>query len=1163
MCTDLKQIKEVAEALAEHHAAVMVGSGFSKNAEKIGVTENKFLDWNQLSDIFYEKVYGDNEYPGKKYSNSMRLAQEAEIMIGRPGVEKVLKQAVPDDDYAPSEVYIKLMQLPWEDVFTTNYDTLLERAADLVTNRRYNIVVCQEDLVNSGNAPRIVKLHGSFPSHRPFIITEEDYRTYPVKFAAMVNTVQQSLLENVFCMIGFSCEDPNFISWIGWIHDHLGKSSSQKIYMVSVSHIPEAKQRLYFDRNIVLIDLETVWPDKNILERLENFFELLEKGVEKEEKYRQWFEWSMLNNFKPNMSFACKANLLRKLRNTYPGWIFLPWDLKKRVSHVMGQLEFMKGIEKVSQQEQLDYMFEHVKFFDLGGRPLLSQTVELFYKMLQNIKVEELEISQEEKDVLLAKKQTVYLHLLRAYREMADWDEFEKCQKSINESILDYEEKQFLCAEEIRRELFGFCAESLSKHLEGWKLSTGDVYWPLIKGQLLAMTGELGKAEDLLMENLVRVRKQLMKKSHSPYLISVEESTVSLINFIRQSSYGEELEKCIHEGSLSWWDENEKYCLNLRSEQPERKRQTTKYNFDLTRSITEHFGVDNTDIFIAMEYWRFFEQTGHSFRIANVTCKDGLDGSVKRLCKYYPYWSLMQVLNAQEKKCADYFWSRTELAELSMDEVDENAKDYLEVFKTVIQQTKVENSIWSKSIYEQAAGILPMILARFCYKCSVNVLDELLELLLQLCLSNKQSVFQELKVLLKAVVEGYTLEEQEKRVDKILQFPIASDRISKYWDPVLYMEIPERPYKLKLSIYNKVMLQIRQEVESKNPQQVEDGLNRFINLKRIICLQKIDEEYLTELLQNRSDIRSKYILYTFSEGKNKDILKSIVEETLGMMRDDGSIQGVRFHGGARYDELICVLEDVHFCEYNIKEWFEVMLKLVETTEPWSERTDEAKRRIEQCCIIAQGILLSLYKDGKTLLTQDEQDAIAAFVQKIEQIHCDVISFKIINKGLIQFEEINEEELIHNLWLCNTSNINLVKNYLYILSKYGIEIKDNEEMYICLSQIASILTYRLVNADLEETNEFIETLSILEKYECFSEDSIHLLSIKLELLLQETALNKYDGEKLIFDKMHCRIAACKFASELYRKRYDMPIILEWKKISESTDEFVEIRKIKFV
>ena len=125
------------------------------------------------------------------------------------------------------------MNLSWRDVFTTNYDTLLERTADMVTDRRYNVVLNQEDLVNSNDAPRIIKLHGSFPSQRPFIITEEDYRTYPKRFAAMVNTVQQALLENVFCMIGFSCEDPNFLNWIGWIHDNLGKSSSQALYGIS------------------------------------------------------------------------------------------------------------------------------------------------------------------------------------------------------------------------------------------------------------------------------------------------------------------------------------------------------------------------------------------------------------------------------------------------------------------------------------------------------------------------------------------------------------------------------------------------------------------------------------------------------------------------------------------------------------------------------------------------------------------------------------------------------------------------------------------------------------------------------------------------------------------------------------------------------------------
>lgn len=193
---NMNYIREIAEALSENHAALMVGAGFSKNAEKVSITDKKFLNWNELSDLFYETVYG-KEGPGKQYNSSLRLAQEVEITVGRPKLEKIIKDAVPDLEYAPSEVYVKLMEMPWKDVFTTNYDTLLERAADKVTNRRYNVVICQEDLVNSNNAPRILKLHGSFPSYRPFIITEEDYRTYPVKFAAMVNTVQQALLENV------------------------------------------------------------------------------------------------------------------------------------------------------------------------------------------------------------------------------------------------------------------------------------------------------------------------------------------------------------------------------------------------------------------------------------------------------------------------------------------------------------------------------------------------------------------------------------------------------------------------------------------------------------------------------------------------------------------------------------------------------------------------------------------------------------------------------------------------------------------------------------------------------------------------------------------------------------------------------------------------------
>lgn len=107
---NMNYIREIAEALSENHAALMVGAGFSKNAEKVSITDKKFLNWNELSDLFYETVYG-KEGPGKQYNSSLRLAQEVEITVGRPKLEKIIKDAVPDLEYAPSEVYVKLMEI--------------------------------------------------------------------------------------------------------------------------------------------------------------------------------------------------------------------------------------------------------------------------------------------------------------------------------------------------------------------------------------------------------------------------------------------------------------------------------------------------------------------------------------------------------------------------------------------------------------------------------------------------------------------------------------------------------------------------------------------------------------------------------------------------------------------------------------------------------------------------------------------------------------------------------------------------------------------------------------------------------------------------------------------------------------------------------------------
>lgn len=113
----------------------------------------------------------------------------------------------------PGNMHRRLLQLPWRDVFTTNWDTLLERAGSSILERAYGILRNMDEIPLTASS-RIVKLHGSFDGRFPLIFTEEDYRTYPNKFAPFVNTVQQAMMESVFCLLGFSGDDLIFFQLV-------------------------------------------------------------------------------------------------------------------------------------------------------------------------------------------------------------------------------------------------------------------------------------------------------------------------------------------------------------------------------------------------------------------------------------------------------------------------------------------------------------------------------------------------------------------------------------------------------------------------------------------------------------------------------------------------------------------------------------------------------------------------------------------------------------------------------------------------------------------------------------------------------------------------------------------------------------------------------------
>ena len=111
----------------------------------------------------------------------------------------------------------------------------------------------------------IIKLHGTIRhadnktygfDNDPrchYVITNEDYEKYPEKHEAFVSLMRIALLQDSFCLIGFSGDDPNFTSWLSWVRDILDRrgreDKEKKIFFIDVSGYPLSESKKLFFNN--------------------------------------------------------------------------------------------------------------------------------------------------------------------------------------------------------------------------------------------------------------------------------------------------------------------------------------------------------------------------------------------------------------------------------------------------------------------------------------------------------------------------------------------------------------------------------------------------------------------------------------------------------------------------------------------------------------------------------------------------------------------------------------------------------------------------------------------------------------------------------------------------------------------------------------------------
>lgn len=394
MFLDMANVLHIREALWRHkglgNASVMVGSGFSRNAEPVGLSPPPMPAWWQMAEALCEPLYPDDDLRRKAAvreasgtSGFLRIAQEYKAAFGSSALNSRIRSLVPDIQYNPSDLHKRLLRLQWADVFSTNWDTLLERTCSDVFERSYDVVRTAGDIPFAAR-PRIVKLHGTFPSHDPFIFTETDYRTYPREHAPLVNLVQQAMMETIFCLIGFSGDDPNFLHWAGWVHDNLGRSAP-KIYLVGWLELSVHRRRMLEERNVMPVDLAGLpqankWPEhQRHRKATEWFIAALEQG-----RPDPVISWPQPSSPRPPSGssdlgplpgrsgttpesepvFSAPANKAEALRQAipawrhnrrlYPGWVVAPEHVRSRLWMTTPDWDWaLKALPELSPWERL------------------------------------------------------------------------------------------------------------------------------------------------------------------------------------------------------------------------------------------------------------------------------------------------------------------------------------------------------------------------------------------------------------------------------------------------------------------------------------------------------------------------------------------------------------------------------------------------------------------------------------------------------------------------------------------------------------------------------------------------------------------------------------------------------------------------------------------
>ena len=185
----------ISQKICNDEFSVFFGAGLSTS---IGIPT-----WKALLEPLAVRLHLDIE----KQHDYFALSQYYENMYGKPDLRKYIGSSL-FSFRTDNEVLEKILKLNLRTIWTTNFDTSIERILqkNLI---RYQVINNDKSLANisSTDATIVYKLNGDCNDLEHIVITTEDWEMYEETHPTMMTFLKKELVSNTFLFYGYSFQD--------------------------------------------------------------------------------------------------------------------------------------------------------------------------------------------------------------------------------------------------------------------------------------------------------------------------------------------------------------------------------------------------------------------------------------------------------------------------------------------------------------------------------------------------------------------------------------------------------------------------------------------------------------------------------------------------------------------------------------------------------------------------------------------------------------------------------------------------------------------------------------------------------------------------------------------------------------------------------------------